>query len=971
MNLIHFVALQAEKKNRNLLSFTDNIGILEDAAKLTVEQLHNEINALDLRIKKIKKQIELPTTEVEIKAQMTDFLQMAEREVANLQVNLRQLEHVRRELSDFFCEDINSFKLEECFRIFHGFYTKFKQAVCENERRRIQEEQANERRRQREELLATKRRQMECMAGTPDSDFSIDLQIYDTRGFPMKKGRRSANGSGMSEDETSITGSPSFSRRRLGSFNNGNGTETNTSSREEKSPDITPNGSLRRRRSRVLSEDDEGNLMEFLRASGNDSNRERKSWGSLDRSWARKARGSGPRKRPALLAADFSSERERPSSPSPLSETKPAIASAPEEESASGTTSAVSKPREWRQKIESWLQASENDAQDEQRRRRNRRSAEMDSESERSSTLDTLPEGKQVYSGSQSNYRKIYPAWQPSSTIESTDVVGAMEAIEQVQPIKDKSAWRKSTLNVSNSSEEAPHIDNPRSRTRTDLSGLHSIDEDITADRKSLIGSLGERMPTDKLTLYIRRPAEPVERKSLTRRQTSVDSVSSNKVEIDQDNIETPPAVRKVFIPTPVDKREPLAPSPCSRKAFRNRDSPRDSPTPLSPEPEDGSVLGDGQFDRYSSTRRTRRYKRPTEPNEVHQSEPVIAEKQVIKSPTQVQASESVAMETEVDRETRLKTWQEKLKSQQEPEIRTSRRHRHQTGINQSDVEMALSLSKMNDNEVSRNFIAPEPIKATSNKIDIPSRKIREHDNDEGFEETQSLMSESPSQGASSGGNYEADIMDAAKIVLVDYTKSKPQRPLSQESKETIDSTTTTSSETPVCSVKKSQPTSRSARLQSLSMPKPSKVVEKSPSLRKTSLDSSTRKSVIPRRSDSIKKSESKTNATPRSSTIQKSNSRNSIVSSRSSLNSATSTSTVKKLPLRPNTSSNMGKPMQRTASNKAVAKPELKRVGSIGGSGNKPPRPQAMSFMKPTTSSTTKSHQLVGNNRASFRSKN
>lgn len=45
--------------------------------------------------------------------------------------------------------------------------------------------------------------------------------------------------------------------------------------------DITPTGSLRRRRSRVLSEDDEGNLMEFLRASGSDTNRERKSWGSL------------------------------------------------------------------------------------------------------------------------------------------------------------------------------------------------------------------------------------------------------------------------------------------------------------------------------------------------------------------------------------------------------------------------------------------------------------------------------------------------------------------------------------------------------------------------------------------------------------------------------------------------------------------------------------------------------------------
>lgn len=44
--------------------------------RTTVEQLHNEINALDVRIKKIKKQIDVPTTEPEIKAQMTSFLEV-------------------------------------------------------------------------------------------------------------------------------------------------------------------------------------------------------------------------------------------------------------------------------------------------------------------------------------------------------------------------------------------------------------------------------------------------------------------------------------------------------------------------------------------------------------------------------------------------------------------------------------------------------------------------------------------------------------------------------------------------------------------------------------------------------------------------------------------------------------------------------------------------------------------------------
>jgi hypothetical protein len=45
--------------------------------------------------------------------------------------------------------------------------------------------------------------------------------------------------------------------------------------------DVTPNGSLRRRRSRVPSEEDDSNLMDFLRSSGHDGSRERKSWGSL------------------------------------------------------------------------------------------------------------------------------------------------------------------------------------------------------------------------------------------------------------------------------------------------------------------------------------------------------------------------------------------------------------------------------------------------------------------------------------------------------------------------------------------------------------------------------------------------------------------------------------------------------------------------------------------------------------------
>lgn len=132
----------------------------------------------------------------------------------------------------------------------------------------------------------------------------------------------------MSDSENSLLmdplqfdmrGSPAMSRRRIGSFN-GNGDPSifrdDTASPGKKNylcphfefvflscslkkdcsklhliiimyfsgVDITPTGSLRRRRSRVLSEEDDGSLMDFLRSSGHDNvSRERKpsSYGSL------------------------------------------------------------------------------------------------------------------------------------------------------------------------------------------------------------------------------------------------------------------------------------------------------------------------------------------------------------------------------------------------------------------------------------------------------------------------------------------------------------------------------------------------------------------------------------------------------------------------------------------------------------------------------------------------------------------
>lgn len=89
MNLIHFVAQQAEKKDKTLLKMPEEmLSVLDEATKTTVDQLRNEVNALDLRIKNVGAQVEAPATPQDIKSQMAEFLQAAKTEVAALQEDL-------------------------------------------------------------------------------------------------------------------------------------------------------------------------------------------------------------------------------------------------------------------------------------------------------------------------------------------------------------------------------------------------------------------------------------------------------------------------------------------------------------------------------------------------------------------------------------------------------------------------------------------------------------------------------------------------------------------------------------------------------------------------------------------------------------------------------------------------------------------------------------------------------------------
>lgn len=528
----------------------------------------------------------------------------------------------------------------------------------------------------------------------------------------------------------------------------------------------------------------------------------------------------------------------------------------------------------------------------------------------------------------------------------------------EVQPqIKDKSAWRKSNLNVANSTEETKDYTRhtlPRI-TRTDVSNCEDH------DRKNLIKSLGDKHASDRLTLYIRRPSDTSsvnqDISSNCQSEQESDQQINNSVEVDQDNIETPPTTRKIFTPTPVDKREPVQPSPCRR--MLNRASKESLASPDGAEP--NTSLGDGQFDRFDVMRRTKRYKTKTE-----QPREVVAQKEIIKAEgIQVESSIPIKTEPIMDKESRLKAWQEK-KSLRDNEVKISnKRNRNQTIVNQDDIKSALKMSAPINIETpdGKNLRMPRSYINQDDGV----RKSKEHDNDEGFEETQSLMSESPSQGASSGGNFEVD------IVVEDFNKDKIQ-----------EKNTVVVKVAPNQSHVKAIPRIKDKFVQNAakSTTKVAKAFDRSTPLRHTIINApDNKRSTIPRRTGSLRKTDSQTNIpTPKKNIVQRSGSKNSIAGSRTSINSATSTNTVKRLPLKPsNTNTPQPKVIPRSSSIKTFNS-TAKNIGPVKKGTNitsvqKPPRPQisSSSFMKPTTASGAKTHppSLVPTRlTASFRSK-
>lgn len=136
MNLLHFVALEAQKKDEKLLEFPLKLNHVQAASRISLEVLDSDLQRLVYRTKSVEESVQRDT---ELLQQLDAFLQSATAALCSLRGSRQQLKREAEELLDFFCEDKDAFKLDDCFNIFNSFCIKFTSAVKDNAERERKE----------------------------------------------------------------------------------------------------------------------------------------------------------------------------------------------------------------------------------------------------------------------------------------------------------------------------------------------------------------------------------------------------------------------------------------------------------------------------------------------------------------------------------------------------------------------------------------------------------------------------------------------------------------------------------------------------------------------------------------------------------------------------------------------------------------------------------------------------------------
>ncbi|CAL1536506.1 unnamed protein product [Lymnaea stagnalis] len=153
LSLLHVLVEEAEMKDKDSLDFVDEL--LEDlqkASRFSLESVKSEFSQIKQTVKKLQSQMKANPDE-QINGQFGEFLEEADGDLSDIDETLDRLSKQTTKLAQHYCENENSFNLEEFLGAFREFCERVKACQQELESWRQQAEKAEMRKKAHEELL--------------------------------------------------------------------------------------------------------------------------------------------------------------------------------------------------------------------------------------------------------------------------------------------------------------------------------------------------------------------------------------------------------------------------------------------------------------------------------------------------------------------------------------------------------------------------------------------------------------------------------------------------------------------------------------------------------------------------------------------------------------------------------------------------------------------------------------------------
>ncbi|XP_026797516.3 FH2 domain containing 3 [Pangasianodon hypophthalmus] len=191
MNLMHYVAMQAQQIDGDLLRFTEQLQHIGEASRIQKQEVETDFKREMAKTKEAKAYV---SKQPDLQHQMEDFLQMATSQLADVEASLRELDSISHSVAEYFCEDPATFKLEECCKIFHSFCEKFEKAVLENtEREAVERRRRQQRERETLSRVAKRRTIAACSKQSSEHEAleSVLSSFLSTR--PSRRRQPSSN----------------------------------------------------------------------------------------------------------------------------------------------------------------------------------------------------------------------------------------------------------------------------------------------------------------------------------------------------------------------------------------------------------------------------------------------------------------------------------------------------------------------------------------------------------------------------------------------------------------------------------------------------------------------------------------------------------------------------------------------------------------------------------------------------------